>query len=154
MDISASEEEDEDGKGRLTKPDAGLATNFPPKPKDATSAKALAYQGAKGAGPDATDYESDIARAQIYAMAAGDAQSLADDDPRYVQMMDNLRYVLCVLSDSEEAVQRLDSRILCQPDRQILTDFGSSPAERQRVEQRLTREVTKRMLFLQNVIVR
>eukprot|EP00965_Chrysotila_dentata_P025564 849950-Pleurochrysis_carterae.AAC.4 len=104
MDISASdEEEDVDGEGRL----AG----------DAKSPKALAHQGAKGTGPDATDYESDIARAQIYAMAAGDAQSLADAVSRYVLMMDHL----------------------CD---------NVFPAEGHRVEQRLTREVTERMLLL------
>eukprot|EP00965_Chrysotila_dentata_P035456 1179507-Pleurochrysis_carterae.AAC.1 len=62
----------------------------------------MAHQGAKTKGLDATNYESDIARAQIYAMAARDAQSLADADPRYVLMMDHLRDVLCVLSKSEE----------------------------------------------------
>eukprot|EP00965_Chrysotila_dentata_P072306 2389635-Pleurochrysis_carterae.AAC.1 len=81
-------------------------------------------------------------------MAAGDAQSLANADPRYVLMMDHMREVLCVLSESEEDVQGLDSRILCPPDRRFLMDFGSSPAERQRVEQILTREVTERMLLL------
>eukprot|EP00965_Chrysotila_dentata_P183690 6065104-Pleurochrysis_carterae.AAC.1 len=81
-------------------------------------------------------------------MAAGDAQSLADTDPRYVLMMDYLRDMLCVLSKSEEDVQSLDPKILRQPDRRVLTDFGTSSSERYRVEQRLTREVTKRMLLL------
>eukprot|EP00965_Chrysotila_dentata_P089838 2965411-Pleurochrysis_carterae.AAC.1 len=59
-----------------------------------------------------------------------------------------MREVLCVLSESEEDVQGLASRILRPPDRRVLTDFGSSPGERQRVEQRLTRVVTERMLLL------
>eukprot|EP00965_Chrysotila_dentata_P036680 1221335-Pleurochrysis_carterae.AAC.1 len=62
--------------------------------------------------------------------------------------MDRLRDVLCVLSESEEDVQGLDSWILRQPDRRILTEFGTSPMERHRVEQRLTREITERMLLL------
>eukprot|EP00965_Chrysotila_dentata_P252612 6210785-Pleurochrysis_carterae.AAC.4 len=62
---------------KLTVLDVGLATNFPSKPKlswegqGATSAKALAHKRAKGpSGPSANEYDSDIARAQIYAMAA------------------------------------------------------------------------------------
>eukprot|EP00965_Chrysotila_dentata_P054613 1813003-Pleurochrysis_carterae.AAC.1 len=63
-------------------------------------------------------------------------------------MIDHLREVLCVLSESEKDVQELNSRILRQPDRRVLTNFGLSPAERHRAEQRLTREVTERMLLL------
>eukprot|EP00965_Chrysotila_dentata_P165989 5480675-Pleurochrysis_carterae.AAC.1 len=43
--------------------------------------------------------------------------------------MDHLREVLCVLSEPEEDVQGLDSRILRQPDLRVLMDFGSRPAE-------------------------
>eukprot|EP00965_Chrysotila_dentata_P104532 3452121-Pleurochrysis_carterae.AAC.1 len=60
-------------------------------------------------------------------MAAGDAQSLADADPCYVLMMDRLRDVLCVLSESEEDVQGLDSWILANQIGEFLRILDRAP---------------------------
>eukprot|EP00965_Chrysotila_dentata_P045650 1516339-Pleurochrysis_carterae.AAC.1 len=89
-----------------------------------------------------------LSRRPTYACAQDRVPSRDRATEHTPKSHNSLRDVLCVLSDSEEDVQGLDSWILRQPDWQIFTDFGSSPAERHRVKQRLTREVTESMLLL------
>eukprot|EP00965_Chrysotila_dentata_P129008 4264877-Pleurochrysis_carterae.AAC.1 len=113
MDISTSEEEGADGEGRFAGASPIL---FAPWCAMALADFAFcSFQKPLGFG------------GKLVANPASGSVNATND-------------VLCVLSESEEDVQGLGSGILRQPDRRILTDFGTSPLERHRVEQRLTRE--------------